>query len=94
MNPSVSKVIPGQATIANANVRVPLLSSPQGCLMLVITAIDSNKGSLYIGGSRVTTGNGIQLTPTNSLTINIKDISSIYIVGANVGDGVSFAYYI
>ena len=95
MNPSsIKNIITGAATIASPNVAVPLLSSAQGCLQIIISALPNNVGTVYLGGSAVTTGTGVQLVPTQSITISIADISKLYLVGANASDGVSFGYYI
>lgn len=95
MNPnSVKSIISGSVSIANANVAVALLTKSQGCIQIVISALPTNVGAVYLGFSGVTTGTGIQLVPTQSVTISIADISKLYIVGVNASDGVSFGYYI
>ena len=92
---SINVIKNGTALIASGNVAVPLSATPQGCLQVIVTALDTNVGPVYLGGVGIAAKTGIQLEPTNStpIPIFINDLSKLFIIGENVNDGVSFSCF-
>ncbi len=92
-NQTITRITPGKAVIASSNVAVALSSGLQGCIKIDITALDTNAGPVYIGGPGITAAQGVQLSPTQKLTLDVDNVNKVYLIGAGVGDGVSFSYY-
>jgi len=47
---------------------------------LALTCLSSSTASIFIGTSGVTTSNGYELAPGQSIVVPIQDIASIYVV--------------
>lgn len=82
------------------NTATPLVSARTNSYIVVIQALPGNVNPILIGGSGVTTLNGIALNPSaiagsagGDITINVKNLADIYIISSNAGDGVRFAYW-
>ena len=55
---------------------------------LCVKALDGNTGTVYLGGSNVTTGNGMELIKDQSWCPNVSNTNSVYLIGT--GGGVSW----
>jgi hypothetical protein len=86
----------GHQVVAAGPVRAKLLASATPCRRITVKADTANTHTLYIGLSNVTADNtngtgGLQLSPGESFTFGVDDVSSVYIHGT-AGEGASFAY--
>ncbi len=76
-------------TIAGAAVA---LSTDLGFSEITIQAKTDNDGVVYVGNSLVDDTNGIEIFPTQQITLGAGSLADIYIDSANNGDGVKFLY--
>lgn len=95
---SPSTIVSGRATIVSAGTRVQIKPTSQACRRVIITAPQTNGGSIYVGDSTVSAVNGSQqgflLTPTGSAMFDIDNINKIWIDGDVTSDIVTFTYFI
>lgn len=88
---SGSTIGDGSKTVTTAGTRVALASSTAS-KYVIITALDSNTGTIWVGGSTVAAGRGRPLLSLQSEKIDIANLSSIFIDATVSGEGVSFVY--
>lgn len=73
-----------------------LLSSETVCRQVIITAPATNSDAVYVGGSNVSavsgSEKGLLLNPTGSASIDIDDVSKVWIDAVVAGEGVTFTY--
>ncbi len=66
------------------------------CRKVIITAPSGNSGEIYVGCSQVSavagSQKGLLLLPTGSVSIDINDVSKIYIDATVAGEGVTYTY--
>lgn len=81
----------GQATVATAGTRVQLVvaSTPLrgGCYII---PYPTNTGVIYVGGSGVTSSNGVRVGAGMILPFPIDDANKIYLDASVSGEGASF----
>ena len=53
----------------------------------------SNTGIIYVGGSSVTSSNGIALYPGDTYSLDIDDANKIYVLASVDGEDISFVVY-
>lgn len=86
----------GRTVVSVAGTAVKIQNTSQVCREITITALDSNTDAIFVGGSDVlaTAGSekGLLLTPTGSVTIDIDDVSKIYVDARESGDAVTYTY--
>ncbi len=86
----------GRAAVTTAGTPVQLSSSPIMSTKLYITSPASNGGYIYVGGATVSavggSEQGVLLTPTGSVTLDISDLSKVWIDATEDGEGVSYTY--
>ena len=91
-----SAVVGGRKVVAITDTAVKLVATATTCVKVVIQALRGNTGDIVVGGADavLTAGSevGIVLPVYNSISIDIDDVSKIYINGA-ANDGVSFIYF-
>lgn len=97
-NPIPSQLRDGNATIPTAGTSVPLFPSAQAAYDLIITAHESNTGTVVIGGPTVKAAlsgrSGTPLFPTQSYSLKIADLSKVHVDSTASGDKVTFTYSI
>lgn len=81
----------GVKTVAIAGTPVQLASS-NAIKTLTIRSFSTNTGLIYIGSSTMTTATGFQLSPQETVSIDIANLSSVWIDAAISGEGVSYIY--
>ena len=86
----------GRKAVATDNTAVALVSASTKCKQLFISAEVDNAEAIVIGGSAVVyspvaSRTGKLLYPGDSITLDINDVSKIYING-KASDGVTFTY--
>lgn len=82
-NGFVDLVTPGTAVALGAATTI---------VRVTVQAKSGNVGTIYIGGSNVDNTNGPELLPGKAATIEIDDLSSVFIDGTDGGDGVVYWY--
>lgn len=95
-NPPPTKITSGRKVVATAGTRVRLADAVTVCTKIIITAPVGNGGTIYVGDSSVSavagSEQGLMLMPTGSATIDIDDISKIYIDATVSGEGITYSY--
>ena len=81
----------GSKSVTNAGARVALASATS-CKKVHIQAKAANTGSIYVGGSTIASGRGIELLPFSTITLTVSDLSLIYIDSSVNGEGCTFIY--
>ena len=82
----------GAKTVSSAGTAEALLGSTS-CVKVIMTAEDDNSGKIYYGGSGVSSTSGDYLFPAQKITIEIDDVSKIFIDADTSTDGVKFTYF-
>lgn len=93
---SVSTVSPsglgsGQKNVTTAGTAVALAATTT-IVSVTITALRTNTGFIYVGGSGVDSTNGLKLVRGASVSMDITDIATVFIDSDTNGEGVSFLY--
>jgi len=79
----------GQQATTASSVALPNVAFASG--LVTLKAPKSNAAALDIGGSAgVTLGNGFQLDPGDSVTVNVLNLNVLFIVGANTSDKITW----
>jgi len=68
------------------------LAGSTACKKVFICAKDTNTGKIFVGGSGVSATSGAFIYPGGSMTLEISNLSAVYIDAAENGDGVQFTY--
>lgn len=82
----------GSQTVTTAGTRVQLSASSVACKKVHIQAKSANTGSIYVGGSTIAAGRGIELFATASVTLEVSNLNLVYIDSSANGDGVTYTY--
>lgn len=82
----------GSKDVTTAGTRVALSATSVACKKVHIQAKNTNTGSIYVGGSTIAAGRGIELLTFASITLEVSDLSLIYIDSSVNGEGVTFLY--
>jgi hypothetical protein len=93
---NISSISDGRKTVTTAGTRVTLVSSATPCKKVDIQALSTNSAVVVVGGSTcvasASTRQGIALNPNDSYSLEIDDVSKVYIDSVVSGEGVSFVY--
>lgn len=86
----------GRKTVTTPGTAEKLTSAVTVCRKVILTAPVNNGGEVYVGDSSVSavasSQKGLLLLPTGSATIDIDDVSKIWIDATVAGEGVTFTY--
>ena len=82
----------GSQTVTTAGTRVQLSTSSVPCKKVNIQAKVANTGSIYVGGSTVSSTRGIELLPLSSIQMTPSDLNLVYLDSSVSGEGVIFIY--
>jgi hypothetical protein len=88
--PSSSTISDGSKAVTSAGTAVALGSATTR--EIYVTALDTNTGKIFIGGSTVSSTSGMYIYPGQTMTFSINNLSKIYIDAENNGEGVQFTY--
>ncbi len=66
------------------------LTSSTVALQVIIKANTDNAIPVYLGPSGVTTSTGFRLDPGDSVTLEVLDLSAIYLIASTTGASVSW----
>lgn len=95
-NGSLSVAISGSSAFSGAIQKVTTSGSrvqlpSNACREVTLIGISSNTGSIYVGGSNVSsTAYGVELSAKDSITIAVNNSNLIYIDSSVSGEGVSY----
>ena len=99
---AANKVITGTTqTVTTNGTRVQLSSTATTVLSVIVQADGANTGALYVGDSTVSSTDGLQLSPGQSISINAElvggnsdgfTLTDIYIDSDSNGSKARFAY--
>ena len=87
---ALSNVQSGQKDVTTAGTAEALTSTSTTCRAVAIKAKSTNTGNIYVGNSGVTSSNGFILRGSESITLDIDDVSKVYIDASVSGEGVSW----
>ena len=87
-----SGIVSGAKTVAVAGT-AEALGGSAACQKIIMTAEDDNTGKIYYGGASVSSSIGDYLFPAQKITIEIDDISKVFIDADTSTDGVKFTYF-
>lgn len=79
----------GKKTVTTAGTRVALASS-QSCKSVLVKALVTNVGYIYVGDASVSSTTGFQLISGESVSLDISNTSTIYIDSSVSGEGVTY----
>lgn len=88
----------GSATLAAAGTRQRLVSTRTPAAWITFQPGSSNSGSIYIGGSTVSSTSGLSMLVGDSVVswpvadINMYDLHEIWFDGSSTNDTVQFVY--
>lgn len=83
----------GVTTVSSAGTSVQL-SSNTPTASITIRALSTNTGLIYVGTATVSSANGFQLLADETLSLDLNNLSKVYIDAAVNGDGVSYIYIV
>lgn len=90
---TTSEVLP--TSVSNARVTVPTAGSRVqlasfSCKAVVVKALPTNTGVIYVGNATVAASNGFVLSANESVSLDIDNVNHIYIDAEKNGEGVSW----
>ena len=68
------------------------LASTSSIKSVTVRALSTNTGLIYIGSSSVSLANGFELSPQETVSIDINDPSKLWLDTQTNGNGVSYIY--
>ena len=90
----ISGLSGGRKVNVTGGTRVQLSSTEAPCNAIIIQALRSNVGNVAVGGSDVSISvgseNGLVLAPGQTITLNVNNITRIWIDAANNTEGVNY----
>jgi hypothetical protein len=78
----------GKQAVTTAGVRVQLGTNT--CKAICVKALAANTGSIYVGGSTVSSANGFALAAGDSISLDISNTNVIYLDSSVNGEGVTW----
>jgi hypothetical protein len=90
---TTSEVLPtavssGRVVVSTAGTRVQLTTF--SCKSVVIKALPTNSGVIFVGNSTVASSNGFVISASESVSLDIDNVNHVWIDSATNGDGISF----
>ena len=84
----------GNAVVASAGTAVQLSATSTPTKRVYITAKVGNTGTIWVGSSGVADGTEIPLTNLSSMTIDIDNLTKVYIDSDQSNDAVGYTYVV
>ena len=84
----------GQQTVATAGTRVQLTTTNTPIWSVTVKALAGNTGDIYVGGADVAAANGFVLAATESISLDVDNLTDVWIDAAVNGEGVSYIYLV
>ncbi len=83
-----------QVVVAAAGTAKLLMAIDDADIVLIVKALPTNSGYIYLGNSDVDSSNGFVLSKNEQIPITLRRGQlDIYIDASNTGEGVSYIYY-
>lgn len=82
----------GHQTVAAAGSRVQLTTTSTPILSVTVKALAGNTGTIYVGGSNVSAANGYELVAGEPISLDVDNLTDVYIDAGVNGEGVSYIY--
>ena len=82
-------VYTGKKTVPTAGTPV-VLAAAQPVTSVTVKALSTNTGTIYVGNSAVASTNGFQLAKSDSVSLDILDLSTVWIDSSVNGEGVTY----
>ena len=79
----------GKTTVTTAGTRVTLAAS-QAVRSVTIKALPTNTGIIYVGNSSVASTNGLQLSASESVSMDISNLNTVNLDSSVNGEGVTY----
>ena len=70
-----------------------VLASSQACKHIDVMAAIANTGIIYVGGSGVTSANGIALYAGDVYSLDIDNVNDVYVIASVNGEDAQYVYY-
>lgn len=86
---ALASVYTGKTTVTTHGTRV-VLASAQAITSVTVKALAANTGTIYVGGVTVASTNGFALAKSESVSMDILDLSTLYIDSSVDGEGVTY----
>lgn len=83
----------GKTTVTTAGTRVQLGSSTSTG-SITVKALAANTGTIYVGNTTVSSSNGFQLSAGDTVSMDLDNLSKVWIDSSVNGEGVSFVYIV
>lgn len=81
----------GKQTVTTAGTRVQLASTTS-TKTITIRALKTNTDLIFVGNVTVSSANGFQLSPSETVSIDLDNLSKVYLDSAVNGEGVTYIY--
>lgn len=81
----------GAKDVTTAGTQVALAAST-AVKSVTVQAKAANTGSIYVGGSGVSSATGIALMAGDAITLEIDDLAKVYVDSSVNGEGITFTY--
>jgi len=81
----------GHKTVTAAGT-AEMLAANQPCKSVVVKALSTNTGIIYVGVSTVDATNGFELSASESVSIDISDLNKLYLDVSVSSEGVSYLW--
>ena len=88
-NPNTN-LISGNRNVTTAGTQVTLVTASIPCREVVIQAKATNTDYIYVGGSDIAAGDGVQLDAREGLTLDVDDAFKVWIDAGVSGEGVTY----
>jgi len=84
----------GRQTVAAAGTGVQLTTTSTPILGVIIKALITNTGDIYVGGAGVAAASGYPLAPGEFVGLDVDNLTDVWIDAAVNGEGVSYIYIV
>lgn len=85
-----SSILNGRETVAVAGTAEPLATTSTPIISVTVKALAGNTGMVYVGNEDVDNSNGFVLDAGEPVSIDIDNLSKVYIDVDVAGEGVSW----
>jgi len=82
----------GSKSVTTAGLSEQLSVASVSCRKLTVQANVGNMGTIYVGGSSVSSTSGYNLLPLQSIVLTINNLNLVYLDSSESGDGIQYIY--
>jgi hypothetical protein len=86
---SATTAYSGQKNVTTAGSHL-VLGTTQAIVSITVTAKPTNTGNIFVGPDGVTSTTGLILQPGDSVSLDVSNVTAVYIDSAVSGEGVSW----